>query len=74
LRGEILFRIDTAPKSNLRSHKSSFKSTPIYSFKKGRKVSVGATHFMETATEETSKKIPDFFIKNGQYQLSKVWK
>lgn len=74
LRGNILFRIDTAPKSNLKRRTANFKATPIYSFKKGRNVKVDSTHFMEKATLLTAKKLPQFFYKQGERQLAKVWK
>jgi hypothetical protein len=74
LRGDILFRIDTAPKSNLRSKKANFKATPLYSFKKGRKVKVKPTNFMQEASLITQKKLDDFYIKQGERQLAKVWK
>ena len=74
LRDTILYRIDTAPKSGLKNKKTVFKSTAIYSFKKGRRVHVKSTSFMKEATLITSKKLDDFFIQNGERQVNKVWK
>jgi hypothetical protein len=74
LRNDILFRIDTAPKSNLKSKKANFKATPLYSFKKGRNVKVNPTNFMQEASLNTQKKLDDFYIKQGERQLAKVWK
>ncbi len=74
LKGDILFRIDTAPKSNLKSKKSNFKAVPIYTFKKGRKVRVKRTNFMQHAAVITHNLMDEFYIKQGQNQLKKVWK
>jgi hypothetical protein len=74
LRGDILFRIDTAPKSNLKSRQVNFKATPLYSFKKGRKTNVKKTNFMLEATMMTQKKLDTFYIKQGERQLAKVWR
>jgi len=74
LKGNMLYRITTAPKSNLKTRKANFKAEPIYSFKEGRKANVNATHFMEKATLLTAKKLPDLYYKQGERQLTKVWK
>lgn len=74
LRGNLLFRIETAPKSNLKTRTTTFKALPIYSFKKDRKVKVDSTHFMEKATLITAKKLEQFYYKQGERQLAKVWK
>lgn len=72
LSGNILFRIDTAPRSNIRSGATKFKSTAVYSFKKGRSVNVRPTHFMEEASEQTQRKMDNFFIKNAERQINRL--
>jgi hypothetical protein len=74
LRDDILFRIDTTVKSNLRSKRANFKATPLYTFKKGRKVHVKSSNFMKEAALVTQKLMDDFYIKNGEKQLKKIWK
>ena len=55
-----------------RTEDGSFKLTPIYSYEKGRDVKVDSTHFMSKATEMTSKKMDDFYIKAAEFQFKKA--
>ena len=55
-----------------RTSDGNFKLTPLYSFKKGRDVNVDATHFMSKATDMTTKKIEDFYIKAAEFQFKKA--
>ena len=48
-----------------------FKLTPLYSFEKGRKVKVKATHFMEKATEKTMKSADEIYFKEAERQFEK---
>lgn len=55
-----------------RTEAGSFKLTPIYSYEKGRDVKVDSTNFMSKATEMTSKKMDDFYIKAAEFQFKKA--
>jgi hypothetical protein len=48
------------------------KADPIYSYRKGRSVSVSKASFIEPAGEMSAKKIPAFFIKQAERQLKKI--
>lgn len=52
-------------------NKRKFKLKAIYSYRKGRSVRVGATHFMEKATEKTIKKAPHIFGKEAERQFER---
>jgi hypothetical protein len=49
-------------------------SQEVYSVKAHRHAHVGATHFMEKASDESAKKMNDIFIKQAQFQINKVMK
>lgn len=68
----ILFRIDTAPKSSLKTRGSTFNATPLYSFKEGRKAKVKQTKFMRTASEQTAQKMDMYYIKHAERQINKL--
>lgn len=68
----ILWRIDSFPKSSLRSKRTIIKRTPIYSFKSGRKASVHATNFMREATLNTAKKMETFYFAEAKRQIEKL--
>jgi hypothetical protein len=55
-----------------RTEAGSFKLTPIYSYEKGRDVKVDSTNFMSKATEMTSKKMDDFYIKAAEFQFKRA--
>jgi len=55
-----------------RTDGGNFKLTPLYTYKKGRSVNVKATHFMAKATEMTTKKIEDFYIKAAEVQFKRT--
>jgi hypothetical protein len=62
----MLFRIE-----NIQGKK--FKLLAVYSYKKGRSVSVKATHFMEKATQKTAKKAPEIYKKEAEVQFSRYF-
>lgn len=62
----MLFRVD-----NIQGKK--FKLTAVYSYKKGRSVSVKATHFMRKATQKTAKKAPEIYKKEAEIQFSRYF-
>ena len=66
----ILWRVNSI--KGLR--KGELKLTPLYTFKKGRKVNVKSTNFMKEATEETAKKIDDFYYIQAKKQFDKALK
>lgn len=72
LRNNILFKIDTAPSSNLGNKKANFKATALYTFKKGRSVNVKATGFMKKASIESANQIEDFFIREANRQFIRL--
>ena len=65
----VLFRVKLFSRKN---GKVRFKLDAIYSYKKGRSVSVKATHFMEKATKKTMKKSTDIYIKEAERQFEKA--
>lgn len=69
LSDKILWRIDSD-----KTKKGGFKKTPLYSFKKGRNVTVNATGFMRTASEESAKLMPYFFEDEANRQIKKLQK
>ena len=52
--------------------KGVFRITPLYDFKKGRSVNVGATNFMKIATLRTSGRMEFFFKKEAKRQFQKI--
>jgi len=48
------------------------KLRPIYSYQKGRDVSVSATGFMKSASIISSKKIKGFYIKEAKKQIDRL--
>ncbi|MFN8317156.1 MAG: hypothetical protein U0T32_11985 [Chitinophagales bacterium] len=70
----ILWRIDSAPKSNIKFKRTDIKQTPLYSFKQGRSVKVKATEFMKSATLVSAEKLGSHFIKEAERQMEKLKK
>jgi hypothetical protein len=66
LNGNTLFKVNS-----LKRKGSGFSTTPIYSFKKARKVSVKRTGFMEKSSIESAKKMQYFFADEAKRQISK---
>lgn len=64
---EILWRVNSLNKTKA----GSFKLTAIYSYKKGRKVTVKATHFMEKSGNKSASKIEQYFIEEARRQFAK---
>lgn len=54
--------------------KNRFKLLPLYSFKENRKISVESTNFMKESTEETTKKLEDFYYIQAKKQFDKALK
>lgn len=48
------------------------KLVAIYAVQAGRKVRPKATHFMETATLQSAKKLESYYIENAEKQISKM--
>lgn len=61
-----LFRVKSLNK------KGAFKLTPLYDFKKGRKVSVTGTGFMRIASLKSGSKIESFYIKEAKKQIKRL--
>ena len=61
-----LFRVKSLNK------KGAFKLTPLYDFKKGRKVSVTGTGFMRIASLKSGRKIESFYIKEAKKQIKRL--
>ena len=66
----ILWKVISIKKTG----KNRFKLLPLYSFKENRKISVKSTNFMKEATEETTKKIEDFYYIQAKKQFDKALK
>lgn len=65
---EILWRVDSLN----RDSNGRFKLTALYSYKKGRKVKVKATHFMEKSSLNSANKLDDFFIIEANKQIKRL--
>lgn len=63
----ILWKINSLK----RTSDGNFKITALYSFKKGRAVSVQQTNFMRKAAQESAKKIEDYYIAEAMRQMKK---
>lgn len=61
----FLIRVDQLPVNGLA------KLTPLFSYKRGRKVKVKATHFMEKSSIESGKRIDTFFKREVIKQLKR---
>lgn len=48
------------------------KSIPVYSYKKNRKVKVGATHFMQRSGELSGRQMAKFYNEEGQRQINRL--
>jgi hypothetical protein len=69
LSGKTLWKIDSFKKIK---NKTVFKKTALYSFRKGRKVRVKGTHFMQNASLKSGSKIEGFYILEAQRQIQKL--
>lgn len=70
----ILWRIDSNPKSSIKTKRTDIKQTPLYSVIKGRSVRVKSTSFMQKATLLSGEKLNSFFIKEAERQMEKLKK
>ncbi len=69
IKGEnILWRVDTYAGPN------KFTLTPLYSFRKNRRVKVKETGFMEKATLNSAEKLNSFYIAQARFYLNKYSK
>lgn len=66
-----LRRIDSIS-SNALTRKLEIKSTPVYSFKKGRSVSVKSTGFMKRASMDTATNMDLIFISEARKEIQRV--
>jgi hypothetical protein len=70
----ILFKVTAMrAKTNLKTKESNFnfKAIPLYKYKKGGKVRVKSTGFMQNAALQSGIKIEQYFIKEAERQISK---
>lgn len=69
----MLLRITSIKRRKLkligRSNTAVIKYKALYTFKKGRKVSVSKTNFAKEAAISSAKKIEAFFIKEAEFQI-----
>lgn len=63
----ILWRVNSLK----RLSGGAFKMTPLYSYKKGRSITVSATNFMERAASQTAQKVDTIYINEANRQFSK---
>lgn len=70
--GQTLWKIGTI--SSNRRGKLKIKKTALYSYRKGRKVKIKATHFMKSASQESGSKMNTIYIKHAQAQFRKYYK
>lgn len=64
-------RIDQVS-TNVATRKLEIKSTPVYSFKHGRTVSVKGKGFMKRASYETAMNMDYFFIAEARKEIQKI--
>jgi len=57
---------------NVATRKLEIKSTPVYSFKRGRFVSVKSTGFMQRASHETAMNMDFMFITEARKQIQRI--
>ena len=62
---EVLFAVTSIKNGKV-------KALPIYSYQKGRKVNVKATHFMKKSGIIAVKKMPIHFKKEGERQIKRI--
>jgi hypothetical protein len=65
---QIVWRVNSLN----RNAEGGFKLTKLYSYEKGRKVSVEPTHFMERASEKTYRKMDSMYLAAAQHQFKKL--
>lgn len=63
----ILWKVNSLKRSDA----GSMKLTALYSFKKGRTVSVGGTGFMKKASVKSANKIEGFYVEEAMRQIKK---
>lgn len=63
---QILWRVNSLNRKN-----GKLKLTPLYTFKKGRSVSVNDTHFMRIASLLSAGKLEKFYIEEAKKRLAK---
>jgi hypothetical protein len=62
----VVFRINSLKRIG---RNTVVNSTPVFSIKKGRAVKPKASHFMETASVKSARKMQDLFITNAKKKL-----
>lgn len=68
---EILWRVDSIdPNPDVKR----FSLTPLYDFQKSRKVKVGETMFMRTASLNSADKLNKFYIAQAEFQVKRYAK
>lgn len=69
LSGKTLWKINSFKRG-----KSGINKTPLYSFKKGRKVRVTGTSFMQKSSLESANKLEQYYVIEAQRQIEKFIK
>ncbi len=70
----ILWRIDSFAKSNVKKQFSIVKRTPLYSHVPGRSVHVKQTGFMKKSSVQSGSKIEQFYFHEAERQIQKFRK
>lgn len=65
---QIVWRVNSLN----RNAEGGFKLTALYSYEKGRKVTVSATHFMDRASEKTMMKMDSMYMEAAERQFKKL--
>lgn len=65
---ETVWRVNSLNKTK----DGKFKLSPLYSFKKGRKVAITPTHFMQKASIQSGKKLDEFYIIQAKREFDKL--
>lgn len=68
-----LSRVDSIS-SSMKTRKIQVKRTPLYTYRKGRKITVAGKNFMKRAAHETSLNMDEIFRKEAIFQFKKHFK
>jgi hypothetical protein len=71
---KTVFRVDDITPSGIGGAGIVMKLTPLYSYKQGRSVQVGATGFMQKSANKTAPKIVGIFANHAENQFKRIIK
>lgn len=72
--GFVLGNNDKQTLFRVKNDGRDFKLTPLFSYEKGRDVSVSKTEFMQTATEKSAQELNSIYQKQAEKQIERIRK